>query len=298
MIARHKCTVLFGVVFAILFNGCESRSKERLRPTLGQTPPQNVAFQLELQYLHTIEKLTPLEKQQIETELEAVEKTLGVPKPVLWCILFQESRFDVFKNALNTMSAKGLGQFTSSATHEINHDTNTYDSRTRTILESEIEEDLFPIGFDLKLKPTRKKLGSKKRTLPEQSVHSYYHTKTAVFSSAAYLNNRYREIKQSLERQGLQYDSQLLWLYAAAAYNKGARTVFALLTHEYMTRGEGAVKELLFDLKAAQDLLTQKDRLEYPLREIWDKKTRKRYVDELQRNMKIVSSCAFSEKKL
>src|SRR4051812_11053137 len=86
-----------------------------------QQPPQSEVFKTELQYLGVTQKLSQAEKAHIETQLTKAEKSLGVPKALLWCVLFQESRFDRFKNAFSKVPAKGLGQFTRSALSEVNH---------------------------------------------------------------------------------------------------------------------------------------------------------------------------------
>jgi len=140
-----------------------------------------------------------------------------------------------------------------------------------------------------------RKKGSNKHSMPEQFHNSYFRTSTAIFASAAYLNNRYQQIKTTLDHQGISYDPQVLWLYAAAAYNKGSRTVLLLLTHEYMSKGEAALKALLGSSKETYKLLTHSERLDFPLRGIWTTKTRSKYIEELLRNMASISSCALVE---
>lgn len=289
----------FVLIFLGLFIfGCESSPPPPPRALFAEEVPQSASFKSELVYLETTERLTKKEIQTIEDYLKKVEDSFGVPKALLWCVLFQESRFDSFKNAYSTVPAKGLGQFTPSALEEINSDTNQYDSRTRQILNEQVKPGRLPLNF--KLKPPARDLAShrKKQKFPTQPSTSYYRTSTAVFASAAYLNNRYQQLKRALDRQKIPYDPQVLWLYAAAAYNKGSRSIFLLLTNEYMSRGESAIQELLKSPKATYLLLTHPERLDYSLRGVWNKKTRTKYIIELLRNMEVISSCALTEQNL
>jgi hypothetical protein len=287
------------LLFIILFlYGCESHSPTPPQPLFAQEVPQNSAFKSELQFLETTNRLSKKEIQHIEEQLKKVEDSFGVPKALLWCVLFQESRFDSFKNANSKIPAKGLGQFTPSALEEINSDTNQYDPRTREVLNQELKPGKLPLNF--KLKPPVRDLASRRRRplYPPQPSTSYYRTATAVFASASYLNNRFQQLKKALDRQKIPYDPQILWLYAAAAYNKGSRSIFLLLTNEYMSRGESALQELLKSPKATYLLLTHPERLDYSLREVWTKKTRTKYIIELLRNMEVISSCALTEQHL
>src|SRR5687768_9434495 len=100
-------------VLSLLLLGCMAcQQKVQKNSIFAKKPPQNLAFKKELKYLRDTKKLDLKEKQLIETTLLQAQEKLGVPQALLWCILFQESRFDSFKNALNSFTAKGLGQFT------------------------------------------------------------------------------------------------------------------------------------------------------------------------------------------
>jgi hypothetical protein len=283
------------VLLVALWVGLAGCEQPRVKPTLfADEVPQSQDFKNELRYLEFTERLTKKEIQFIEGQLKKAEEQLGVPKALLWCVLFQESRFDSFKNALTRLPAKGIGQFTRSALEEINYDTNQYDVRTRAFLKAQLQPKALPIDFSL----TPPKTSNRKKIFPVQPITSYYRTATAIFASAAYMNNRYQQLKKALDRQGISYDPQVLWLYAAAAYNKGSRSIFLLLTNEYLSKGEGALIELLNNSKATYNLLTHPERLDYSLREIWKKKTRIKYIGELLRNMEVISSCALTEPSL
>lgn len=286
-------------LFLVLLS-CEADQKVGSAPAVFVSPaPRNSAFVEEMKYLQMTGMLTSENREIIEKELSRVEATLGVPKALLWCVLFQESRFDPFKNALNRSPAKGLGQFTASALDEINDETNYFDPRTQDIFESELKAKVFPIQFVLKSKKkVQRALASKKRNWPEQPVQSYYNPATAIYTSAAYINNRYYELKSILDHQNLRYDPQVLWLYAAAAYNKGERSVLALLTSEYMKKGDDGIYQLLNNAKETYHFLTQPKNVEPPLQEIWQKKVLKRYMDEFLRNMEVVISCSVTGLRL
>lgn len=287
---RHISKLCLIVIF---LTSCDRDSSDH-NGIFTKRPPNSKELKAEVQYLALIKKLTKSEITFIETQLDKVQDTLGVPKALLWCVLFQESRFDPFMNAFTDAPAKGIGQFTGSALDEINFDTDIYDSRTSAILQAQLKPKNLPLDFTIKTSPLNRMPGSIEKRLPPQPLTSYFRASTAIFASGAYLNNRYQQLKSALDHQGISYDPQILWLYAAAAYNKGSRTVFLLLTHEYMSHGEGALRDLLSDPKAAYSLLTHQKRLDLTLKEIWTKKTRTKYIDELLRNMEVISSCSLS----
>lgn len=227
--------------------------------------------------------------------MSAAEARLGVPRALLWCILFQESRMDAFKNAFGDVAAKGMGQFTPNALAEINQDTNHYDSRTLAVMTEVTQPKGLPIDFGLKSRPRVERPGYRKKQLPDQQPTSYFNGRTAVFASAAFLNNRYQQIKRALDRQGVSYDREVLWLYAAAAYNKGSRTVLVLLTDYYLSRGERALSRLLTDGSQSVALLTHEKLLHAALKDLWRKRRRDNYLEEMTRNMQAISSCVNPE---
>jgi hypothetical protein len=294
--------IISWVITGLVLGGGSWIQRVRAASTLfASTPPANKAFKAELRYLSNTKRLTEQERAVIESEVREVEATLGVPRALLWCVLFQESRFDAFKNATSPLPAKGLGQFTPSALAELNSDTDHYDPRTSLALQTILAPRTLPIDFHLKVKKRTKgkrAAASVAPPFPEQPPNSYFRTATAVFASGAYLNNRYQQLKNTLDHQNVSYDPEVLWLYAAAAYNKGSRSVFLLLSNEYMSRGAEALAALLKNSKDAYKLLTHAERLDISLRGVWKKEQRGRYVEELLRNMAIISSCSLSEHQI
>ena len=281
-------------LFAPLLTAWSSDPAHKQDSLFAESAPQSKSLKQELAFLQSTHRLTSEERLRIENELMKAETALGVPKALIWCILFQESRFNPYLNATNHVMAKGLGQFTPNALIEINKDTDLFDPRTSLAINSRLSPKSLPIDFKLKKIPRIRKPGTKIKTFPDQPITSYYHYSAAAFASAAYLNNRYQQLKSALDHQGLAYDSKVLWLFAAAAYNKGARSVFALLTREYMLHGESAVTKVLTNPKAAYLILTQRKKLDPPFGEIWNRETRKRYIDELLVNMDVISRCSIT----
>lgn len=253
--------------------------------------PESPAFQQDLEFLQSKGLLRKSEREMIEKQLAAVENTLGVPRNLLWCVLFQESRFDPLKNAFDGPSARGLGQFTETALQEINEDTDNYDERTGHVLSSQMKPAQFPINFALGSRPGAQRYGRYRASLKDIPRNSYFHSATAVHASGAYLNNRYWQLRRALEQQNIDFDPELLWLYAAAAYNKGARTVFSLLTQQTVSRGPAAVSELLQNPTLTYLLLTDPEVLDRAFAEMWPKRTRQAYVEEMTRNMTYITGC-------
>lgn len=291
---RSLLTLSLALILSAPSLSCDPGSRGK-QPLFTHPAPQSEPFKLELQYLVTKGRLSESDRKLIEQDLAHLESELAVPKSLLWCVLFQESRFDAFKNAFSSSLAKGMGQFTPSALAEINLDTDHFDLRTGRVLASVLAPKALPLDFKVKTKPKIKKAGYRTRQLPEQVTTSYFNSRTAVFASGAYLNNRYYQLKRALDRQGVTYSPEVLWLYAAAAYNKGSRTVFVLLTHLYMKRGERGLSSLLQDPMQSMALLSHEDLLNDSLKDFWRKRRRVKYLDELSRNMEVISSCVSPE---
>jgi hypothetical protein len=250
--------------------------------------PQSPEFQKDLEFLQRTKRLKIDDRTKIESDIADLEAKLGVPHQLMWCLLFQESRFDPLKNSEADHGARGLGQFTPTALEEINRDTNHFDLRVGPLIQTVLDPDGLPLSFLLEETP---KLNSVPRT-------SYYRSSTAVYATGVYLNNRYQQIKKALDKKKIAYDPQILWLFAAAAYNKGARTILVLLTQQLSYGGDAGLGELLTHPKLSYSLLTREDLLEYSLRELWNPKIREKYVAELAQNMEQVINCAVPERVL
>jgi hypothetical protein len=294
---RRIGLLLLLLVSAPLLTQCRRPLKES-DPLFQHSAPQSPDFKKEITYLINTGQLLPEEKQGIEESLDRAQAKFAVPKSLLWCLLFQESRFDTLKNAAAGSGARGLGQFTRHALREINDDTDHFDPRTQTILNQMLTPARIPLTFDFKVPDGEDPADRKLRKIPPQKRNSYFFSNTAVFASAAYLNNRYRQLKRALDRQDIPYDPQVLWLYAAAAYNKGSRTIYSLLTQQRMYGGHSGISELLQNPKLSYALLTHRDLLDFSLRDLFPPETREKYVTELTRNMELVFSCVVPEASL
>lgn len=265
---------------------------------LSRPVPQNAFFKSELEYLTKHRILLKHELTFLEKQMTYAEEAFGVPKSILWCVLFQESRFDPLLNAANAEAgARGIGQFTENALTELNIDTDQYDERTGHLLTQAIKPKKLPLTFGLEFAPPARKIGRWWK-VPKRDLASYFHEGTSVIASAAYLNNRYWQIRRALDTQKISYDPALLWLYASAAYNKGARSIFFVLTQQYLLRGERGVEQLLHNPRLTYLLLTGSEGLETSLKDLWPKKQRERYIEELVRNMRYISACALPESTL
>lgn len=296
--------LLLGAAFGLVLHACSPPTggfsgEQNLGTLMAREAPQSAFFQQELDYLEKHKILLKSERTFLEKQMNVAEETFGTPKSLLWCILFQESRFDLLLNANEPdATARGIGQFTPNALVEINSDTDQYDERTSAIFEKLLKPKHLPLNFELGFEsPVRRKMGRWWR-VPKRDRTSYFHESTAVLASASYLNNRYWQIRHALDTQNISYDPDLMWIYAAAAYNKGARTIFYILTQQFLLRGQRGVEQLLHDSKLTYVLLTDGETLDQSLRDLWPKKQRDRYIEELVRNMKSITSCTLPESAL
>ena len=257
-----------------------------------------------------LNQIQPQDLKHLLSTMSQLQRELEVPKALLFCILFQESRLDPLKNYNIKLPAKGLGQFTPGALQEINRTPSFYDSRTGAILRDLLAPYHLPLNFSLLKIPAlnarahalaaaysrpsvNRSPSSLKHYIPLPApIVSYYHAPTAIYASGIYLNNRYRQIKHALDLQRIKYNPEVLWLYAAVAYNKGSRSMFILLTRYYMSYGQQAVEELLNDPIKTRTLFDNESNLDETLKEVWNSKVRPGYVHELHQNMRSLSSCA------
>jgi hypothetical protein len=293
----RSAILLLGISMIVTASGCRDRARDEGDKIFGHAAPQNYNFKKEVDYLESTGQLTKADQKLMNDYVHQAYFTIGVPKSLLWCVLFQESRLDPLKNMNRSKGARGLGQFTRHALKEINKDTNLYDIRTEDVMRSQLGEDVFPISFKLGFRPSEDLLDRRNRSPANISVpnSSYFHTKTAVFASAAYLNNRYNQIVKALEKQNIDYDPEVVWLYAAAAYNKGTKTVFNLLSDQRYYGGDSGLSELMKDAKLSYTLLTHAHLLDHSLRDIFTNDTREKYVKELTKNIELVVSCVTPE---
>ncbi len=267
-------------------------------PLFSATAPQNEQFKEELRYLRETFQLRKPEEDRLESSIEGAARQFGIPRSLLWCVMFQESRFDVLKNATESMGARGIGQFTRTALSELNLATDLFQKGTREYLLNVIKPYALPIAFKLEPPGTVKsqiELRSK-RTLPDQPVGSYFRTETSVAATAAYLNNRHAQLMRVLAEEKITFDPEVLWLYAAAAYNKGPRTVYVLITRQRLAAGDESIGEILQSPKMSLALLTHSELLDIALRNVWPTKQRPALIKEMILNLNAVRACATEDK--
>lgn len=274
-------------------------------PFLSQSAPVNPEFQQELKFMFATRRLTARQRTLLETEIGLAEERFNVPRSILWCTLFQESRFDSLKNAGRRWGARGIGQFTPHALREINRDTDFYHPGTGALLGDVMRPERLPLTFNLAQGTFRQKKKSRGRQTASvlvagvsQPRSSYFNMTTAVAASAAYLNNRYIQIKEALDSQQIEYHPEIIWLLASAAYNKGARTVFSLLNHQRKSIGNDGLSEILQSPRLTYKLLSSQQALKAGLRTLWPARKLEHYTEELSRNMDAVFSCAVMENAL
>lgn len=259
------------------------------KPSLfGSRAPVHPRFKDELKYLATTGILSANDLQGLESSISNSAQAFSVPQPVVWCLLFQESRFDRLKNILETQGARGLGQFTPNALAEINKDTGFFHSKTPQILAS--LKQAMPITFEYKL---AKRSAPNKAKIPDRS---YFQERSGVNASTAYLMNRYSQLKRHLDRAGVQYNTDVLWIYAIAAYNKGARTIHMLLRFQLRHGGREWVSRIMTDPELTFRILQDELFLSRSFKYIWQgSKRQKLYARELSLHMKSFQECAIRE---
>ena len=187
---RYRHSHILMLTFAIL--GC-SIPDSSPRLVFADRVPAGGKAARRLKYLERTHKLPQEEKNAFEKKIADAETSVGVPRQVLWCLLFQDGHLD----------------------------------------------------------PDKKE------------------SPTEILTVAALLKERYDSFKNSLDRHAITYDSNLLWIYATAAYKKGLRPVYALFTHEWVSHGVKSLNQLVSLPKSARNLLTRPKNLHYSLSRIW-----------------------------
>jgi hypothetical protein len=239
--------------------------------------PNNDRFQEELELLRATKRLDPQNLELINRLIRSTSLQLTMPPGVLWCLLFQESRFNHLTGLKEDRRAKGLGQFAYFSFHEINHNLDRFTDANLKMFISVLGWDMRPIA------PLRDQINA---------PGSYFYIPTAVTSSAAFLNNRFHQLKRVLDRRGITYSPDLLWLYSAMAYNKGTRTVLSFWNKSLNRGGRKEVERLLLEPGKLFDSLNHYDHFVGSLAHIWPKDTAKRYADELTQHMKQIKECS------
>lgn len=239
--------------------------------------PANQSFKDELSLMRATGKLTKSHEKVINRMVINTSGYLHLPPGVLWCLLFQESRLDHLKGLRARNGARGLGQFSYWGFQEINESLDRYDPTNLKTMVAVLGKDVRPVA-----------------PLPEQLSHpsSYFSIPTAVVSSAAYLNNRYYQLKRNLEHRGLKYSPDILWLYSAMAYNKGARSILSFWNVVREKRGLRSLENSLLTTKGFTEMVESRPLVEGALKRIWDDDTAVHYADELQVHTRRLQECS------
>jgi hypothetical protein len=241
--------------------------------------PADSRFDDELIQLRSQGKLKTEDEILIHRSVLAAAKHLNMPPSLLWCLFFQESRLNRLLGIEGERYAHGLGQFEYFSFYEINHHIDRYGPDNLEMLTTLLGKDVRPV--------------EPKKNDPNHES-SYYAIPTAVTSSAAYLNNRYLQLRGILEAQQIPYDPQILWLYAAMAYNKGTRAVLTLWNEERATGGKARVTRLVTDKETAFKVFSNTTAITNSLKRIWPNLEATNYSRELIIHMENIRSCAIN----
>lgn len=239
--------------------------------------PAIAEFEYELRSLRRSGKLKPNNEQLIDQTIVSVASHLAMPPAVLWCLLFQESRLDHLSGMGQEFSAQGLGQFSRFSFYEFNHDLERWDGRNLTMVLDTMGSDVRPISAN------RKDIFN---------YSSYYFIPTAVAASAAYLNNRYHQLGRILELQGYRPDPDLLWLYAAMAYNKGTRSVLSFWNQIYRESGTAGLARVISSRQRFVKLTEERPLIQRALNRIWATGQADSYSQELILHVKQIRECS------
>ena len=257
-----------------------SRYQEAKKQTLfAVNYPANGPFQKELTDLKTQNILKKTHEIEIQRSILAATEYLDIPPSLMWCLLFQESRLNHLEGIDTEKASSGLGQFSRFSFFEINHQLERYSPDVSNLIFLTFGRDIRPIA-------------AKRGDLV--SLSSYYSIPTAVTASAIYLHNRYFQLSQLLDKKGISYNSDILWLFAMMAYNKGARSVLTFWNTIYRKNGPQYFSELLNNYDFFRSNTEDTVLLTKSLKKIWEDSKAKPYAKELRTHTKNISSCAVS----
>jgi len=241
--------------------------------------PANGPFQAELTDLKSQNILKKADEIEIQRSILAATDYLDIPPSLLWCLLFQESRLNHLDGIESDKASSGLGQFSRFSFFEINHQLERYSPNVSNLIFLTFGRDIRPIA-------------AKRGDLV--SLSSYYSIPTAVTASAIYLHNRYFQLSQLLEKKGISYRSDILWLFAMMAYNKGSRSVLSFWNTIYRKNGPEYFSELLNNYDFFRSNTEDTVLLTKSLNKIWEEAKAKPYARELRIHTKNITSCAVS----
>lgn len=280
-IRRGLGTFFFVLGFALVTLALRTPAEAAFRQTHGhflvKQPPGSPGAMKELEQMRESGRLSPDDERAIDKAVDLATKKLGVPKAVLWCLMFQESRLNHLLGIEATSGATGIGQFLFPSFYEVNFHSTRYSARNVDFLVDAIGYDARPIGA-FKRSPTH--------------PSSYYWIPTGVAATAVYLHNRYLQLETALKRKSLAYDPDLLWLYAALAYNKGNRSVLNLWSEVRQQRGQRALQRLLTEPDSFFALSSDHDLLESALGRVWEDGSATEFSHEWRVHGGKIAECA------
>lgn len=248
-----------------------------VRSIFAKEYPQSTKFQSEMELLNSTNRLDPVNHDLIEKLIRTTSSELTMPPGLLWCLLFQESRFDHLTGMNESHKAKGMGQFAYFSFHEVNHNLSRFTDENLKMFITVLGWDNRPIA------PLRDTLNA---------PSSYYYIPTAVTASAAFLNNRYHQLRNVLEKNKISYSPDLLWMYSAMAYNKGTRSVLSYWNKSMKRGGRKEMQRLVLEPTHFFDALDHPDGFSQSLAHIWPQETANKYAEELTRHMKQIKECS------
>lgn len=243
-------------------------------------PAQN-HFQQELQLMRSQGKLSAKNEARISTAVEKTSGELKMPPAVLWCLLFQESRLNHLEGLGSERGALGIGQFSFFSFYEVNHHLSRFNGDNLSMFKKVLGKDVRPL-------------------LPDEnnldSPSSYFSIPTAVAASGAYLNNRYHQLRAILDRRQLTYQPDLLWLYAAMAYNKGTRSVLSLWKDSQRRQGPAYLQQILVDNESFRASVSNPRTVLRTLKRIWPADQAEAYAQELRIHLQNMWDCSVAQK--
>jgi len=241
--------------------------------------PANGTFQRELVQLKNRKDLKESDELEIQKYLLASADYLEIPPALAWCLLFQESRLNHLEGIELDKPSSGLGQFSRFSFFEINSQLDRFSPNALNLIYLSFGRDIRPIA------------AKSKDTV---SSSSYFSIPTAVTSSTIYLHNRYFQLSKILEKRAIDYNPDILWLFAAMAYNKGSRSVIALWNLVLKKQGQESFYKLLHDYDYFNATVNDPLLLTKSISKIWEDKKSKPYAAELGAHIKNISACSVS----
>lgn len=244
-----------------------------------QQYPASRRFQSELDQMRTQGRLSPENEILINRWILTTTQQLNMPPAILWCLLFQESRLNHLEGIEGDRSSSGIGQFSYYSFYEVNHHLDQYTKDNLDLFVRTMGKDVRPI------EPRKKDI---------QNPSSYYFIPTAIAASATYLNNRYYQLRGILTKNGLPHDPQLLWFYAAMAYNKGTRSVLSFWNDARSRGGDTQVEKLVLENNSFLKSLNDPVLFNRALKKIWTGDEADAYARELKVHMANMKDCVLA----